>query len=572
MAAATRAITPTHSGPFTTNGKLTPDRTFRATSPKAGNNPNLLAAAVPNVGRAPSSPRSFKSAEMSPRTSPQPAIAESAEMRTSAGGNSLTSTTDPSLSDVSASALKAARAASKIAGPLAAAVKSAVQLDNGSGSNTHTSPTSSIASINNTTAPTTTASAVDPALPGQIDGLSAPEESGMARAAVDPGLPGGNPEARAFTFPPPPGSDAFQTPGRNMSMPNAGMSGSPKTGSGAKRHKCPFCDTECTRHHNLKSHLLTHSQEKPYECTQCQSRFRRLHDLKRHNKLHTGERPHECHQCGRRFARGDALARHTKGPGGCAGRRASFGGGEDDGTNQGDSMDGVEYTAEPENMDEDEVKGHVGSEPVAKRMRHDSYRQNQSYPGPGVAPMYPPARSRDASISSQGPLSSIQHFNAGQNVFQPGGVTESPKPISPGHPADTRASLPRPPLGAGSGRGSSPLGLHAGGPSTPGAPGPTLPAPIGFAAHPPHQPGSGSHAGSISSHTTGSGASTREILGAPGQPDVWAVVRELEARLNQTEVKYQSQIASLNAEIAELKKTNAPVGKPEASATAKSSA
>ena len=115
---------------------------------------------------------------------------------------------------------------------------------------------------------------------------------------------------------------------RTLSYPlttasDQGSPTSPETGT--KRHKCPFCDTVFTRHHNLKSHLLTHSQEKPYECEKCKMRFRRLHDLKRHSKLHTGEKPHVCPKCDRKFARGDALARHSKGVGGCAGRRSSMG-------------------------------------------------------------------------------------------------------------------------------------------------------------------------------------------------------------------------------------------------------
>ena len=120
-----------------------------------------------------------------------------------------------------------------------------------------------------------------------------------------------------------------------------------------KKSKCPYCSTSFARHHNLKSHLLTHNQEEPYRCDTCGTSFRRLHDLKRHTKLHTGERPHVCPKCDRSFARGDALARHNKGQGGCVGRRSSMGsfGGDDKQEDRmragdGDDMTGIMYTGE----------------------------------------------------------------------------------------------------------------------------------------------------------------------------------------------------------------------------------
>ncbi|KAI5838543.1 hypothetical protein DFP73DRAFT_257172 [Morchella snyderi] len=148
-------------------------------------------------------------------------------------------------------------------------------------------------------------------------------------------------EPLTATTPTTPGFGSATTPTTPFSPNNPG-------GTRGK-HTCPHCHKTFTRHHNLKSHLLTHAHEKPFLCTTCNSRFRRLHDLKRHTKLHTGERPHVCAKCGRRFARGDALARHARGEGGCAGRRGSMGGMmNEDGTmvtglgQDGDDMEGLE--------------------------------------------------------------------------------------------------------------------------------------------------------------------------------------------------------------------------------------
>lgn len=283
---------------------------------------------------------------------------------------------------------------------------------------------------------------------------------------------------KAFSYPMPTGG--FNDPRRGLSLPSSGLNKAGQRSPSAKKHRCPYCATEFTRHHNLKSHLLTHSQEKPFVCTTCQSRFRRLHDLKRHQKLHTGERPHICPKCGRRFARGDALARHNKGQGGCAGRRASMGSyaGEDEygdaATGAEDTMEGLVY-AEPERMDEEDerrynmpsIKKHdMPTDSVARSNSVSSYqaRQPSTYPPiaasrPSPGGLYPPPTSHGASSGSPSPISQPGNLTfppanqpSGASAFAPPNMTESPKPLSPntlpphqlGHGPENSIQLHRP--------------------------------------------------------------------------------------------------------------------------------
>ncbi|KAF4919423.1 Transcriptional regulator CRZ1 [Colletotrichum viniferum] len=254
-------------------------------------------------------------------------------------------------------------------------------------------------------------------------------------------------------------------PARGMSFPMPSPGHESPTQSSGKKHKCPFCDTEFTRHHNLKSHLLTHSQEKPYICQECSMRFRRLHDLKRHSKLHTGEKPHVCPKCDRKFARGDALARHSKGAGGCAGRRSSMGSFAEtddmDGPSMADgddSMAGVVYGNE-EDMTEEERRlslPSIKAQHVAGQGNMEGYApHSRTYPPAGPRPgttggLYPPNVDRGASSTNTSPSmpnsiagghtpnTSVSSMPvSGGSIYSQSGMTESPKPLSPGTAHDT---------------------------------------------------------------------------------------------------------------------------------------
>ncbi len=435
-----------------------------------------------------------------------------------------------------------------------------------------------------------------------------PMDERQAGQAADSTSPEGGRHV-AFTYPgPPPGlpPHVSNEAKRGMSLPNSGQRQGTRSPS-TKKHRCPYCATEFTRHHNLKSHLLTHSQEKPYVCSTCQSRFRRLHDLKRHTKLHTGERPHICPKCGRKFARGDALARHNKGPGGCAGRRASMGGFNSDEEFEGDdSMEGMVY-GEPEDMEDQE-----GNERRPGIRRHDApegssgpaddySRQPSTYPpiqgrppggiasgsfpprafpgptssGP-IAPGLPPAHAHSSSTSSLYPPGQ-SHAVFGQNP-----VTESPKPLSPGSAHQRQLSQPGPAINRdrspsmqsrytqsqfskSSGGRTPPAGSLSLPPAGPQLPPPhglqppearyTLPS-QGGPTHPPTQPSGpptdmrgsrplSSQSNSLSSHGQ-SNKGSGETAGFHKDERIWSYVQSLEARMN----NMQKEIESLKGQLA----------------------
>lgn len=459
-------------------------------------------------------------------------------------------------------------------------------------STAQTSPTSitSLGSIGSVVGASGSGTAV--ASPQPMDGTTKTNATNIEPVSPD------SSKMTSMSYPAPFLTPQSDGPRRGVSLPHSGLRQNTRSPSSNKKHKCPYCSTEFTRHHNLKSHLLTHSQEKPYVCATCQSRFRRLHDLKRHTKLHTGERPHVCPKCNRKFARGDALARHNKGPGGCAGRRASLGSYDNDDGDGDETMEGVVY-GEPENMEDEE--GNMRGAPQIRRQppsgddsmdNSSTYRlpstyppiqgrpQGTSFPPPGYSSSNP---SHAANVQYSGAAGGLRHGAPSNEVFVHNPMTESPKPISPAQrqntgtmdssigrgrsPSNPQYAQPYHPRGS-SGSSSLTVPPHGPGPQLPpphslNPPDPrfTLPSQVG-PTHPPTQPsGPPTHmsgSGPLSSHSNssshgfsghGSGEGHHKGTFPTNEERLWAVVRTLEQQMT----SMRETIDSLRAEVANLK-------------------
>lgn len=620
--AMTQRATPPRADPRPSVDRIAP---HTPTSLPAGSGPIFSAKATspnhlaPAAGTPSLSPKSVRQA-LSPRSSPQPltgaaALADARRAQQQREARDISRQVSPNPNILALNALMGTRdmsrpsdapATSQLSEPLKnVAEKITVPVSNG-----HSSPkpkTNGTIAQSPSTGHAESSNMTATASPTHGAPQFVEEPESMDDDANDTQHEEGS---RPFTYPGPPSHLQQDEQRRDLSYDSGTKS--------AKRHKCPYCSTDFTRHHNLKSHLLTHSQEKPYVCQTCQARFRRLHDLKRHTKLHTGERPHTCPKCGRKFARGDALARHNKGPGGCANRKSSFGGDDDDGGD--DTMDGLEYENDQDDQNEDsemlDAQGRRVSEPNRKRPHPDSsphdprapYRQQSStYPPPLMgrmmrdpAPMAPPPsimspssktsptehHAGSAHHTEQSSYSSQYYPQPPGTSYPPPHITESPRPLSPrqdqhrlsvSDPQALRNRSPSvtsnyqsPQYARGSIPGMPPTAHMA---STHPQTLPSLPS---IAAHHPVQPpqpvqppssysshhhqshpGSGAHTGSNpGSHSSHGHSSSGSIrdILGPDPQDIVSYVRSLESRFSRMQDEYELRISRLQADVIELKK------------------
>lgn len=285
-------------------------------------------------------------------------------------------------------------------------------------------------------------------------------------------------------------------------------------------------------------------------------------------------------------------------------------------------MDGLEYQDDNGNDDRDEddmvdENGRRVSEPSRKRAHLETsrdaeravYRQHSStYPPPlgrvmrqEVGNMGPPQAYLPSSTvaspeqSGTAPPSANSSYSSQYyapppppSMLQHGSITSSPKPISPGNPAQHRLSVSdatglrnRSPSLTQQfqqdhfGRPTGPSGRPPPGHSYPPPQLPSLgslaptnhqpnrmviqqgppsagPSMLHHQQHPPPAAMPGSNPSSMSSHGQSSGGSMREMIG-PEPQDLWNYVRNLEQRFSRMQDEYELRISRLQEDLISLK-------------------
>lgn len=274
-------------------------------------------------------------------------------------------------------------------------------------------------------------------------------------------------------------------------------------------------------------------------------------------------------------------------------------------------MEGMEYGGENDengrDLDDEEESLRRGSEPSRKRTHiEDSqdanrsiYRQHSStYPPPftsraprgNMGPPGPHVLPSSSNVTSPGEMSNVNPMGMASNpyhtptvVLGDGGISHSPKPLSPNQQDQHRLSIAEatsalrnrsPSLtqvhqnhnsraGQATPPANSQMPQHTQLPSLAGLAnaenarlGHSMRLPIQSATHNSMhnmqpQPMHGSNPGSLSSHHS-SGGSMREIAG-DNLHDVWSYVRNLEQRFSRMQDEYELRISRLQEDLIALK-------------------
>lgn len=78
-----------------------------------------------------------------------------------------------------------------------------------------------------------------------------------------------------------------------------------------KNHECSICFNKYKTASQLRSHLVTHSDERQFQCSICNKKFKTKKTLKGHEETHSTELSYLCYECKQGFTNKTALRVHN---------------------------------------------------------------------------------------------------------------------------------------------------------------------------------------------------------------------------------------------------------------------